>query len=58
VIADSGIAPSTDGTMAANSNTKLPTEAAVRTYLGANYYTQTQVGDPTTDFVATFVAGL
>jgi hypothetical protein len=51
VIQDSAVAISTDGTMVANSNAKIPTEAAVRTYLGANYYTQTQLGNPDTDLV-------
>jgi hypothetical protein len=40
--------------MAANSNAKVPTEAAVRTYLGANYYTQTQLGNPDTDLAALY----
>lgn len=35
IIQDSGVAISTDGTMAANSNAKIPTEQAVRTYVGA-----------------------
>lgn len=35
VIADSGVAVSTDGTMAANSDAKLPTEKAVKTYVAA-----------------------
>jgi hypothetical protein len=34
-VADSGKAPSTDGTMAADSDAKLPTEKAVRTYVAA-----------------------
>jgi hypothetical protein len=54
VIQDSAVAISTDGTMVANSNAKVPTEAAVRTYLGANYYTQTQLGNPDTDLVALY----
>jgi hypothetical protein len=33
VLADTGVAVSTDGTMAANSDANLPTEKAVRTYL-------------------------
>ena len=56
VLADSAVAISTDGTMAANSNAKVPSEAAVRTYLGANYYTQTQIGNPETDLVAAYTA--
>ncbi len=36
LISDSGVSISTDGTMSANSDLKLPTEKAVRTYL-ANY---------------------
>jgi hypothetical protein len=54
VIQDSAVAISTDGTMVANSNAKIPTEAAVRTYLGANYYTQTQLGNPDTDLAALY----
>jgi hypothetical protein len=54
IIQDSGVAVSTDGTMAANVNTKLPTEAAIRTYLGANYYNQTAIGNPDTDLVALY----
>lgn len=54
VVQDSAVLISTDGTMASNSNTKIPTEAAVRTYLGANYYTQTQLGNPDTDLVALY----
>lgn len=52
VVQDSGISVDTDGTLAANSNTRLPTQQAAKTY------TDTQVGDATTDFVATFVAAL
>lgn len=44
-LADSGVAPSTDGTMAANSNAKLPTEAAVRTYIAANSVLQSTFVD-------------
>lgn len=58
VIQDSGVLVDTDGTLAANDNAHVPTDAAVRTYLGANYYTQTQMGDPTTDFVAVFNTAL
>lgn len=54
VLSDSAVAISTDGTMAANSNAKVPTEAAVRTYLGANYYNQTALGNPDTDLVALY----
>lgn len=54
VLADSAVAISIDGTMVANSDAKVPTEKAVRTYLGANYYTQTQLGDPETDLAAAY----
>ncbi|WJI52579.1 hypothetical protein NLY44_07895 [Mesorhizobium sp. C089B] len=37
IIQDSGVAVSIDGTMAANVDTKLPTEKAIRTYLVATY---------------------
>jgi hypothetical protein len=56
VIQDSGVSVSTDGTMATNNNTKVPTEAAIRTYLGANYYNQTAIGNPDVDLVALFTA--
>ncbi len=36
VIKDSGVAVSTDGTLASNSNAKLPTEQAVKTYVDTN----------------------
>lgn len=35
VLSDSGKAPSTDGTMASNSDAKIPTEKAVRTYVAS-----------------------
>lgn len=54
VIADSGVLISTDGTMAGNADTNVPTEKAVRTYLGANYYTQTNLGNYDTDLVALY----
>lgn len=54
LIQDSGVSISTDGTLATNNNTKVPTEGAIRTYLGANYYTQTQLGNPDTDLVALY----
>lgn len=54
VLQDSAVAISTDGTMASNTNAKVPTEAAVRTYLGANYYNQTAIGNPDTDLVALY----
>jgi hypothetical protein len=54
VIQDSAVAISTDGTMAANSDAKVSTEKAVLTYLGANYYTQTQLGNPDTDLAALY----
>lgn len=56
VIQDSGVSVSTDGTMATNNNTKVPTEGAIRTYLGANYYNQTAIGNPDVDLVALFTA--
>lgn len=54
VLADSGVAVSTDGTMVANSNAKLPTEAAIRTYTAATFYTETELGNPETDLVAAY----
>lgn len=35
ILQDSGVAPSTDATLASNSNTKLPTEQAVKGYVDA-----------------------
>lgn len=40
VIQDSGVAPSTDGTFAANSDAKLPTEKAVKTYVDTGLATK------------------
>jgi hypothetical protein len=54
VVQDSAVAISIDGTMVANSDAKLPTEKAVRTYLGANYYTKTEIGNPDVDLVALY----
>lgn len=54
VIQDSGVIISTDGTMAANSDSKIPTEKAHLTYLVANYYTKTNLGDPETDLAAAY----
>lgn len=54
VAQDSGVSVSTDGTMATNNNTKVPTEGAIRTYLGANYYTQTNLGNYDTDLAALY----
>lgn len=54
IVQDSGVAISTDGTLATNNNTKVPTEGAIRTYLAATYYTQTQLGNPDTDLAALY----
>lgn len=54
VVQDSGVQISTDGTLATNNNTKVPTEGAIRTYLAANFYTQTQLGNPDTDLSALY----
>lgn len=54
VIQDSGVSISTDGTLATNNNTKIPTEGAIRTYLGANYYNQAAIGNPDTDLAAAY----
>lgn len=54
IIADSGVAISTDGTMAANSNAKVPTEQAVLTKMAATNYTKTELGNPETDLVAAY----
>lgn len=54
IVQDSGVSISTDGTLATNNNTKVPTEGAIRTYLAATYYTQTQLGNPDTDLAALY----
>ncbi len=54
VVQDSAVAISTDGTLATNNNTKVPTEGAIRTYLGTTYYTKTEIGNPETDLVAAY----
>lgn len=54
VVQDSAVAISIDGTMASNSDSKLPTEKAIRTYLVANYYDKTALGDPETDLAAAY----
>jgi hypothetical protein len=54
IVADSGVAVSTDGTMASNVDTKISTEKAIRTYLAATYYNQTAIGNPDTDLVALY----
>lgn len=54
VVQDSAVSISTDGTLATNNNTKVPTEGAIRTYLGANYYNTTAIGNPDTDLVALY----
>lgn len=54
VVQDSAVLISTDGTLAGNSDGKVPTEKALRTYLAANFYTQTQIGNPDVDLVALY----
>jgi hypothetical protein len=54
VLADSAVVISTDGTLVANSNGKIPTEAALRTYMAANFYTETELGNPETDLAALY----
>lgn len=56
VISDSGVAPDTDVTMVANSNAKVPTTLAIRTFLGANFWNKTEVGAVETDLVAAYNA--
>jgi hypothetical protein len=91
IIQDSLLALDTDGALTANSDLKIPSQKAVKTYaqpLNANLtslaavastaygrgflplvdataarayistYSQSEIGDPTTDFVASFNAGL
>lgn len=53
-IQDGGVAVSTDGTMASGVNTKLPTELAVKTYIGSTNYTKTELGNPETDLAALY----
>lgn len=56
IIQDSAVSISTDGTMASNADTLLSTQKAVRTYLAANFYTKTELGDPETDLAALYAA--
>lgn len=51
---DSGVGLDTDGAMAANSNTKVPSQMAVRTYVGAYGYSKTEMGNPETDLAAAY----
>lgn len=54
VLQDTGLALDIDAALTANSDAKIPSQKAVKGYT----YSQTQIGDPTTDFSATFVAAL
>jgi hypothetical protein len=54
VVQDSAVSISTDGTLATNNNTKVPTEGAIRTYLAATYYNAAALGNPDTDLVALY----
>ncbi len=54
VVQDSGVQISTDGTLATNNNTKVPTEGAIRTYLAATFYNKTELGNPETDLAAAY----
>jgi hypothetical protein len=54
VVQDSGVSISTDGTLATNNNTKVPTEGAIRTYLSTTFYTKTELGNPETDLAALY----
>lgn len=56
VISDSGVSVETDGTLASNLNSKIPTTMAIRTYLAATFYTKSQMGDPEADLVAAYTA--
>ena len=56
VVQDSTVTISIDGTMVANSDAKVPTEKAVRTYTAATFYDKTALGDPETDLVAAYTA--
>lgn len=54
VVQDSGLSLDIDGTMAANSDSKLPSQKAVRTYVAATAYSKTEIGNPETDLVAAY----
>lgn len=54
LISDSAVVISIDGTFAANSDAKVPTEKAVKTYTAATYYNKTELGDPETDLAAAY----
>lgn len=54
LISDSAVVISIDGTFAANSDAKVPTEKAVKTYVAATNYTKSELGDPDTDLAAAY----
>lgn len=53
-IQDSGVAIVIDGAFTTNSDAKVGTEKAVKVWVNANFYTQTQLGDPDTDLAAAY----
>jgi hypothetical protein len=54
IVQDSGLSLSTDGTFAANLDTLIPSQKAVKTYVAAFTYSQTALGDPTTDLAGLY----
>lgn len=54
IVQDSAVAITTDGTLATNTNAVIPTVLAIRTFVAANYYNKTEMGNPETDLVALY----
>lgn len=53
---DSGVGLDIDGAMTANSDQKIPSQKAVRTYVADATYAKSAIGNPETDLVAAYVA--
>lgn len=56
VVQDTGISIDADAALTANSNTRLPTQASVRSYVNNTAYTKAELGNPDADFLAAFNA--
>lgn len=56
IVQDSGVSIDNDGAMVANSSTRVPTQAATRSYISTTNYTKSELGDPETDLAALYVA--
>ena len=56
IVQDSAVAIDTDTTLATNTNARIPTTLAIRTFIANNYYNKTELGNPETDLVAAYTA--